>query len=214
MGLDNTEPRQSTDSVQSTTPFIQPAAFQPPPPFSKDHAVGSSSHDDTINIQISVIVLICRIFAFISSLALGITFAVLGAWRAVTIAFIVFMWISFVWHGLVLISHANSKPSVRVSLVLNDGRVFGFGSRAQDEDGTRHRRRDLRAFVIDLVLVITLFTLNVVNLLRTTSYHRTAIGCSLVPITFHIAVTVLTAVPALFAAHVRVESADRPQIAL
>ncbi|KAI0973447.1 hypothetical protein F4678DRAFT_27150 [Xylaria arbuscula] len=214
MGSDNTEPRESTDSIQSTTPFIQPATFQPPPRFPEGHGDGAPSNDGTVNIKISVVVLICRFLAFISSLAIGISFAVLGAWWAVTILFVITIWTSFVWHGLVLNSHRRSKPSLRISLVLSDGRVFRFGSHGDDEGEARPRRRDLRVFVVDLALLIALITLNVVNLIHPISWHRTPLGLSWFPISFQLLVILLTAIPKLFTAHVRVESADSPQIAL
>ncbi|KAI1423113.1 hypothetical protein F5Y12DRAFT_555705 [Xylaria sp. FL1777] len=214
MGVDDMASRQSIDSVRSTSPFLQNRpTFQPPPHDSEDH-VRARSDGGATKLKLSIVVLASRIFAFISGLAIGISFAVLGAWRVETIFLIVFTWISVAWNALVLIGPIMRGPSVRISLVLNDGRVIGFGSPGHDESGGRRRRRCPRAFWVDLLLLGVLIALNVVNTLSASSYHRISVNLNWFTIAFTIILTLLTAFPPLATAQVRFESADAPQISL
>ncbi|KAI1278280.1 hypothetical protein F5Y07DRAFT_397837 [Xylaria sp. FL0933] len=206
--------RQSTDSVSSSTPFIQHPTFQPPPKgHVEGHVEASLRNDAATSIKFSVVILAFRILALISGLAVGVSFALLGAWWPMTFALIVFVWITSAWNFL-MIYHIIRKPSLRISLVLKNGRTIRFGSPDGDEDGMRRRRCHPRAVWIDLILLCIVFALNIVHHVRTGSYYRTTLSLNWFPITFQIIITLLTAFPALAKAHILFETAETPQISL
>lgn len=170
--------RESIDSTGSTSPLIQDSTPQPPPKYYQDVKVARDN--TTSKITISAVVLGCRIVAFISSLAVGINLAVLGVYRAEHIALTVFAWLSATWNGLLLIALLR-KPSIRISLVLGNGKVINFGPQSDGEGGDRRRRRWLRAFWVDLLLVSATFGLNVASLVVRGSYAHTTININWIP---------------------------------
>ncbi|KAI3333833.1 hypothetical protein F4824DRAFT_234826 [Ustulina deusta] len=110
--------RLSIDSTHSASPFIE-NIYQPPQNQLEGH-VSARSGGAATKVRLSVVVLAYRILALISSLAIGVSFAILGAWWDGIIALSVFTWVSVVWDGLVLISYIR-KPSLcqRISLTIS-----------------------------------------------------------------------------------------------
>ncbi|KAI0429041.1 hypothetical protein F5Y09DRAFT_270388 [Xylaria sp. FL1042] len=204
--------RPSTDSTHSAMPFLQNPPFRLPPKYPEGH-VETLNDGAATKVKLSVIVLVFRFFAVISGLAVGVSFALLGAWWPETIALVVFTWVTLAWNLLALITLIR-KPSLQITLVLKNGRTIRLGSADDDEGGSRRRRCRPRAFWIDFLLLCTVFSLNIVNHVTTGSYHRTTLSFNWFPITFQIIITLLTAFPALATAHIRFESADSPQISL
>lgn len=157
--LDNMASRQSIDSTYSTSPLIQGPASQPHP---EDHAShGKAVGENTgTKVRVSTVIAIFRLLALISGVAIGTSFALLGAWRVQTIVLIVLTWISVAWNGLMLASLAR-KPSLRISLVFRDGDIIQFGSQSEGNRGKKCRCRYPRAFWVDLFLVSAVIALNV-----------------------------------------------------
>ncbi|KAF2972541.1 hypothetical protein GQX73_g890 [Xylaria multiplex] len=213
MASDNTKAsRQSIDSAHSSAPLIPKSTFQPPPHYPVPRAM-AASHGTATDIKLSYIVLACRLVAFISSLSIAISFAVLGVRQAEMIALVVFMWIFAVWQGLMLIS-LSRNPSLRMSLVMSDGRVIKFGSERDNEGGHRRRHCSPRAFWVDLLLFSVIFPLNLVNAIRDWGYYRNNLDLNWITIAFQIVITLLTASPSLVTAHIRFEPTEMPQISL
>ncbi|KAI0450833.1 hypothetical protein F5B21DRAFT_507816 [Xylaria acuta] len=199
MEPDNMPPRQSIDSTRSTSPLIQSPVVQPPPNYPE-------SHDNEKGR-----VLVFLTLALISGLAIGVKFAMLGAHRVEMILLIILTWVSAVWNGLMLIS--LHKSSFRISLVLSNGEVIGFGPQSGGE-GDHRGHRCPGAFWVDLLLGSAVFSLNLANSCEGIWYHRTALALNWVPIAFHLIVVLLTVSSALFAAHVRFEIVEMPEISL
>ncbi|KAI0517971.1 hypothetical protein F5B22DRAFT_86566 [Xylaria bambusicola] len=221
MGSDSGEPRPSTESTDSQTPFIQEQSlpFRPPPPPS-NYLEGnvSSVRNATTNINLAAVIVTARILAAISGLAVGISFILIPRhWdMEITIALTVFFWFTIAW-DILLLTRMISKPSLRISLVLRDGRAINFLSRDDDEEGHEGRRRGFgwpRAFWVDLTLLAVLFSLTIANHVHGWGRHQLTTGLGWFPIFFHIIIAVLTASPKMATAHVRFERTDRAQIAL
>ncbi|GAP88376.1 hypothetical protein SAMD00023353_2900460 [Rosellinia necatrix] len=208
--------RPSVDSTRSTSPLIQNPTFQPPPKHSATH--GQTADNDTATIiRLSDAVLAFRILALISAAVVGINFAILGElYNTETILLLVLVWVAVAWDGLVLIS-LSRKQSLRVSLVLNGGKTFRLGPRADNEEGERREYGCLRAFWVDLLLASAALAATIYNKVLGDGYHRPAVRLNWFPVAFHIAIVLLTVSPALTTAHVRLErteTVEMPRIAL
>ncbi|KAI3324334.1 hypothetical protein HD806DRAFT_65786 [Xylariaceae sp. AK1471] len=206
MGSDNTKPRQSIDSVQSTSPLIQHTVHQPP---STPHGNYDEEYTDgqTTKIEISHLIVICRLLAFIFGLIAGIGFALQGAWGIDHILLIVFTWVSTAWNAVTPINFLR-KSYLRISLVLDEGGFISFRSQSDDERGDHHRRHCFRAFWVDLVLTIIIFVLNLVNSLR--RWWGSSMGLNWVAFTFQVIITLLAMFPTLAKVQIRFETVDSP----
>ncbi|KAI1116516.1 hypothetical protein F5Y14DRAFT_449029 [Nemania sp. NC0429] len=208
--------RESVDSTRSTSPLIeQDSSFQPPPKYSQSHdnKAASNSNDGASKITVSAVVLGCRLVVFIASLAVGISLAVLEVWRPEHIALTVFSFLSATWNGVLMIGFLH-KLSVRVSLVLSDGKVISFENGEGGGEGGRRRSCCSRAFLVDLFLVCATFATTVASMVINVHYARTTIRLNWIPIAFHIAVAALTMFPALGTAHIRFEPIETPRLSL
>ncbi|KAI1121404.1 hypothetical protein F5Y10DRAFT_102140 [Nemania abortiva] len=215
--------RDSIDSAGSAAPLISAPSFHqpPPPPRSKYHenhgnVVGNGNNTAT-KVHIAAVIVACRILALIAGLAIGVSFALLGeAWRGVTISLIVLTWVSVAWNALMIVSLISfiRRPSLRVSLVLSDGKVINLGSQGEGDGGENRTCFPPFAFWIDLLLVTAVMGLTIAEHVTGDRYHRTTTGLNWFTITFNLIVTLLTMFPALVTAHVRFETVEMPQIAL
>ncbi|KAK5626007.1 hypothetical protein RRF57_001723 [Xylaria bambusicola] len=214
MGSDSGEPRQSSDSTNSQTPFIQNQSlpFRPPSRYSEGNA--GSVHNASTQVNLSTIVIAVRVLAAISGLGIGIAFVLLPPHydMDITIALAVFVWFSLVWDIIVLITLVRG-PSLRISLVMHDGRAINFLSR-DDDEGSSRRCGLPRAFWIDLTLVVVVFSLTIVNHVHGWWIYQITTGLGWIVIFFHIVIVLLTASPKMASAHVRFERTDRAQIVL
>ncbi|KAI0436473.1 hypothetical protein F4803DRAFT_223420 [Xylaria telfairii] len=193
-------PRQSIDSTRSTSPFIQKFLSQPPLHYSPSHE--AKAHDAAKKINMSIVILACRAVILISAFAVGITFATLRAYTSEMIALVVLTWLSAAWQVIPL---TLRKSSFRISLVLGNGKVVDFGRQSNGEED-RPRRRFLGIFWVDFLLFAAVFSLNIFNSCQTIGRYRSALGANWVPISFQIAVLVLTISPTLAKAHFRFET--------
>ena len=219
----NTEARPSTESTDSYAPLIpNNPPFRPPPHNYVDGDFPSNikSGRASTNVKLSGIVVVLRVLAAISGLAIGISFVVLGVYQDIVMALTAFVWVAFAWDVWVLAVLVR-KPSVRISLVMRDGRAINFVNRDEDDEdsgnGNGRRRRRCgwpRAFWIDLLLLCVVFSLTIVGHVHGWGQWQKTIGLNWFALAFHILITVLTATPKLSSAHVRFERADVPQIAL
>ncbi|KAJ8132415.1 hypothetical protein O1611_g1210 [Lasiodiplodia mahajangana] len=205
--------RESIDSTGSAAPLISGPFFQPPPsdyPHNHDKAVGKGN-DAATKVGFSAFIMAFRLLALISGLAIGVSFAILGAWRIVTILLIVLTWVSAAWNAIMLIVLIRT-PSLRVSLVLGNGRIIRLGAQNEGDGQGKRRRCSPRVFWIDLLLVAALIAFNIAQGVTGASYYRTTVALNWFTIAFNIIITVLAMFPA--SAHVRLETAEMPQISL
>jgi len=192
MDFDKMAPRESIDSIESSSPFIP--IHQPPPPEianQDDFGNEASDHRKSIKIKLSLIIILCRIPAFISGLAAGITFAIIGARRDEVQALIACTWFALAWNAIPLI-RVSYKPFFSISLVLDGGKVVRLDSLHDDEvverrnstknggDREKRRRRWRRClfsgFWIDLALTVAVFSLNLIVSLRWENRYNTALA--------------------------------------
>ncbi|KAH8161432.1 hypothetical protein CIB48_g6814 [Xylaria polymorpha] len=207
MESNNMPPRQSIDSTRSTSPLIQGLVSQTPLHYPQSHR-NDKGRDAAKYIKISTVVLACRVIALIFGFAAGINFARLGASWVEMILLIIVTWVSAAWNAVPLFS-----LTFRISLVLGDGKVIGFGRQSNGE-GDHPRRRRLSVFLVDLFLFAAVFSLNVANTCRGRWYYRTALALNWVPLAFHLNVVLLTISPVLAGARIRFENVKTPQISL
>ncbi|KAI0112539.1 hypothetical protein GGR51DRAFT_44770 [Nemania sp. FL0031] len=208
--------RESIDSARSTSPLIVGPPFQPPPhdyPVSNDKA---PRNDKATKVNISVVIVAFRILALVSSFAIGVSFAILRAWRVVTILLIVLTWLSAAWNAIVLIGLIRElrNLSLRVTLVLGDGRVINLGASNGDGGERKRRRCSPRAFWVDIFLVAALFAFNIAEGVTGRRYLRKTVALNWITITLNFIIALLTCFPALVTAHVRFETVEIPQISL
>ncbi|KAJ3577946.1 hypothetical protein NPX13_g2621 [Xylaria arbuscula] len=230
MGSSTAEARPSTESADSNAPLIPNSTpFRPPPPNYLEDNLPSSIRTSrgSLNLPVSAVVIVLRILATIAGLAIGVSFALQHVYQDVVIALTVFVWVALFWDILLLLPLFANKPSLRVSLVMRDGRAIDFISREDEEDvdeqdggegvgGRRKKRRCAwlkRAFWIDFLSFVTVFTLTIVCHIHAWGQYRQTIALNWFAISFHIFVLVLTASPKLASAHVRFEQSEL-QIAL
>ncbi|KAI8631207.1 hypothetical protein F5Y19DRAFT_24213 [Xylariaceae sp. FL1651] len=196
--------RESMDSVQSTSPLIQSTVHRPPHRHSGDHH-NEDGHGAGRKLKIVCVVALCRIVASVFGFIAGVRF-LCRYLPPVAIALVVFVWIAVAWNVLMIVKLLHKQP-IQMSLVLRGGSVIKLGFQDEDHYGNHPRHRSV-FFWVDLILVATLFGLNLAQNITRFGWEETGCILSWFAVVFQIFVTLLTVSPEIAMGHIRIERID------